>query len=365
MTFISPQATINLDALQHNFQQVRQLAPTSRTLVMIKANAYGHGLLPIAKALSTADALGVARLDEALLLRQHDIKQRIVLMSGFNSYDELAIIASNQFDVIIHKHSQLNLLKNFSTTTPLGVWLKVDSAMHRLGFAEHEVADVYHTLRHCNSVDKTICLITHFSSAEATKSTITDKQTQIFNKITENLPGEKSLANSAAIIKFPHTHQDWVRPGIMLYGISPMVNEQAEHFNLRPVMTLTSRIIAIHRLRKGDAVGYNATWICPEDMSVGVVAIGYGDGYPRHAKVGTPILVNKQTVPLIGCVSMDMLTIDLRKHDNVKEGDPVTLWGEGLPITTVASYADTIAYELVCHVAARVRFVYSRQGEGH
>lgn len=349
------QALIDLSALKHNFQVIKTLAPQQSIMAMIKANGYGHGLIRIGSALSQADAFGVACLEEALSLRAAGITQPIAIMAGFSNPQELKIISENQFEPVIHHITQLETLKNTSIKKPIKIWLKIDTGMHRLGFAPKDVDTVYQQLMANEKISKPIRLMTHFADADDPIKPTTLKQIAEFNKITAQLSGAKSIANSAGIIAWPQSHADWVRPGIILYGASPMRDNKA--INLKPVMTLQAKIIAINNLQRGDAVAYGGTWTCPENMPVGVVSIGYGDGYPRHAKNGTPVLVNNVRCNLVGRVSMDMITVDLRACPQANVGDVVTLWGNGLPAEEIAPRADTIPYTLFCGVTQRVKMV--------
>lgn len=344
---------INTAALQHNLRQIKKLAPHSSVLAMVKSNAYGHGIEEALKGLADADAFGVACIDEALEIKAKNITQKpIVLMAGFFLEQELEEIAQHQFEIVVHNHHQLEIMCNTKLAQPVTVWLKVDTGLHRLGFMPHEIKKAYQRLHESANVKK-IRLLTHFAEPDA--KTTTEEQLSAFNLATAGISAERSLANSAAILAWPSTHYEWIRPGIMLYGISPFAEKIGEDHLLKPAMTLHSQLIAVQPLIKGDKVGYSGIWTSPEDMLMGVVAIGYGDGYPRHAKNGTPVLVNGKRVPLIGRVSMDMITVDLRTQPNAKIGDPVILWGEHLPIEIVAHHADTIAYELLCKVTNRVR----------
>jgi len=347
-------AIIDLEALKHNLSRVKAFASSQKIIAMIKADAYGHGILRVATALEHADAFGVACLEEAQILRHAGIKNTIILMEGFFKADELTIIDQLNLDVVIHDSYQLEILNQIQLEKPLNIWLKIDTGMHRLGFSFEQAGEVWQQLSEHPNVAGEPKLMTHFACADDVESPLTKQQIQKFQKATQSIKAEKSLANSAAILEWPQTHGDWVRPGIMLYGISPFLASRGQFYDLKPVMTLQSEIIAIHPIKKGDVVGYGATWQAPEDMLVGVVAMGYGDGYPRHAPSGTPILVNNQRVPLIGRVSMDMLTVDLRTVIEPKIGMAVVLWGKGLPVEEIAEHADTIAYELLCGITRRV-----------
>lgn len=352
-------AHVDLNALAHNFNCVKTLAPSKKIMSMIKSNGYGHGLLPVAKALNASDAFGVACLSEAITLRQAGIKQPIILMSGMNDLDELAAIDQHQLSLVIHEYKQIKLLQHYTFKNSVTIWLKIDTGMHRLGFAPGDFKEAYYALSSLPYVEKLIHLMSHFADADDIDKSTTTVKSDVFFDLTRGFQNPKSLANSAGIIAWPETHADWVRPGIMLYGASPMVGLTGEKHQLKPVMTLQARLIAIHELNKGDAVGYGGTWRCPADARVGVVSVGYGDGYPRHARHGTPVWVNGTLCPLVGRVSMDMITVDLSSVVHAEVGDVVILWGKGLPVETVAVCADTISYELFCNVSQRVQFDYS------
>jgi len=356
---------ISLSALRHNFSRIRTLAPDSKIMSIVKADAYGHGIAQIAQSLQDADAFCVACLEEARELRKVNIKQRINLLEGPYAGEELSEISELGLDIVVHDISQVEMLEQTQLNKPIDVWLKIDTGMHRLGFLPELVNQVTKRLQQTNSV-KDIRLMTHLASANDRDNPMTFEQIQCFNQTVEsqypeNQNLEKTIANSAGIMAFSDAHVDWVRPGIMLYGVSPFNNSQGPQERLQPVMTLESRLITVKQLKAGETVGYGATWCCPEDMPVGVVAAGYGDGYPRHAKSGSPVLVNGKRVELIGRASMDMLTVDLRTQPQAKTGDPVVLWGEGLPVEEVANYAETIPYEVLCGVHKRLKFSY---GEG-
>ena len=351
------QITIDLAALKHNLQQIRKMAPQSAVMAMVKSNAYGHGLSRIASALTDVEALGVACSEEGLMLRQAGVKNSIVLMEGLFTANELVRAIENDFILVIHHFSQIDMLEKYAARFPLFVWLKINTGMHRLGFHPSDVTKAYSRLMNCALVKKPIGLMTHFAESDGVNKTITAQQIEIFNTTTAALSGPRSLANSAGIIAWPSAHADWVRPGIMLYGASPFAGQRGVDHHLQPVMTLRSELIAIHHVAKGSRIGYGGTWVCPDDMHVGVVGIGYGDGYPQHARNGTPILVNGRPCALIGRVAMDMITIDLRAQPDAKVGDPVVLWGPGLPVEVVAEHSDTICYELLTRITQRVHVV--------
>jgi len=354
-------ATINLSALKSNLEVVRKHCPKSKVYAVVKANAYGHGVYEVAKALKDVDGLAVARSDEALFLRQKGIRSSILILGGVYSDIEFRRATAHNIELVVHNDEQLSMVteaSNRASLRTIRIWIKVDTGMHRLGFAPDRFADVYDVLKNKTSASQFV-LITHLANADNTSDKTTTNQITRFNKIAEGLDLPCSIANSAGIVAWEASHADFVRPGIMLYGASPLLDKTAQQLGLQPVMTLSSKLIAVNRLKKGDAVGYGGDWKCPEAMPVGVVSIGYGDGYPRHAKPGTPVLVNGVRVPLIGRVSMDMICVDLREQPLAKSGDPVVLWGEGLPADEVAKYAGTIAYDLFCGVTSRVEFKYN------
>jgi len=356
-------ALIDISALRHNFQQVRKAAPGCRVVAVVKADAYGHGAVPVARALDDADAFAVARIDEAKVLRAQAVNKPIILLPGVSTSDELAEAADLKLDLVVHHECQVEVLERAalgeSLDDGLGVWLKVDSGMHRLGFAPGRVTAIWDRLEACEAVAAPIRLMTHLARADEADKTSTRAQIACFQAVFQSCQAQSrqaqtSLANSAGVLGWPESHGDWVRPGIMLYGVSPFIGPHDGSYDLRPVMTLTSRLVAVNELRKGDAIGYGGTWTCPEDMPVGVVSAGYADGYPRHAPSGTPVLVNNARVPLVGRVSMDMLSVDLRSQPTARPGDPVILWGRGLPVEEIAERAGSIAYELLSRVAPRV-----------
>ena len=354
-------AVLNIDAAKHNLAQVRKHAPHAKIMAVIKANGYGHGLLRIAQALKPVDAFAVARVDEGIRLRQAGIKTPITVLEGFSCNEELDELIRYQLDAVVHSSCQLEIFAQRPEKNQLSIWLKMDTGMNRLGFKPAEFNTVYAQLQDCAIVKQPINLMTHLANADIKTDDSSSDQISLFkdtlNKLQLNTVSinELSIANSAGILAWPSAITDWVRPGVMLYGISPFADSTGSQLNLKPIMSLHSRLIAVKQLSKGDKVGYAGTWICPEDTNLGVVAIGYGDGYPRYAKAGTPVLVNGQRVPLIGRVSMDMITVDLGSQPNAKAGDPVTLWGEDLAVEEIAQYADTIPYTLVCGITQRVQ----------
>jgi alanine racemase len=337
---------IDLNALRHNVQCVRSYAKGKKILAMIKANAYGHGLIPIANALQTqVEGFGVSCLEEANLLREANIQNKIVLMEGFFAQEELATISHLQLDCVIHTAHQVQLLQRSSINQPITIWLKVNSGMNRLGFKPTEVKHIWKTLKQCSNVSD-IHLMTHFASADYLDRETTLAQMQRFQEATRDLPGERSLANSAAILQWPQTHADWVRPGLMLYGVSPFTQPH----QLQPVMTVSSKIIAIHSVDANDKIGYGETSTIPTPRLIGIIAAGYGDGYPYPMISGTPLRLNGQFVPIIGAVAMDMLCVDLKTQPHAQVGDRVILWGKGLPLETIAQATKRFSYELLCGI---------------
>ena len=348
-------AAIDLGALRANLERVRRLAPDSRIMAVIKANAYGHGIEPAARALAGADAFAVACMDEAMQVRAAGLSQPVVLLEGVFSSLELAGAGSHHFEVVVHDRQQLDLVCSLDATAELRVWLKIDTGMSRLGFPPGEARAAWDRLQAAPGVRKPVGLMTHLACADEEPDTRTPEQLALFEKVTHGLPGPRSIANSAGVLRWPAAHADWVRPGIILYGVSPVPGRNGADEGLRPAMTVSTQLISVRELARGDTVGYGATWTVPESMRIGVAAIGYGDGYPRHAPNGTPVLVRDARCALVGRVSMDMITIDLRGCPEARAGDRVVLWGEGLPVEEIATAAGTIPYELLCGVTQRVK----------
>jgi alanine racemase len=325
-------ACIDLSALQHNLSLARQAAPDSRVMAVIKANAYGHGAVPVARALKQADAFAVASIDEALLLREAGVRQTLLLLQGVFAADELEAAANYDLQVTVHVREQIDWLEQSRINTPLHVWLKVDTGMHRLGVPADYVTTALDRL--AKLVERrggSIRLMSHLACADVPDSPVNDAQLAVF----QALPArgfERSLANSAALLSRPDMCFDWVRPGIMLYGASPFNIDVEQPANLRAAMNFEAQLIAVHPRNQGESIGYGQTWKCPADMLVGVVAAGYGDGYPRQAPAGMPVLDQPEAV----------------------SGDSVQLWGGCLPAEAVAARAGTISYELFCNVSPRV-----------
>jgi alanine racemase len=350
----SNQARLNLEALRHNLQHARSLAPQSKAMCVVKANAYGHGALTVARALeSHTDALAVACIEEAVELREGGVSAPILLLEGVFEASELAIAAELGFWLMIDNEQQLCWLEQAELETPITCWLKVDTGMHRLGVEASQVADFHQRLTDCRNRSGELVTCTHFASADDLKSEQTNEQLALFEQLTASLPGPRSAANSPGILGWPQSHYEWIRPGYMLYGNSPFTAEHPNTKALQPVMTLTSGIISVRDVAPGETVGYGASWTAQRHSRIATVSVGYGDGYPRMAAGGTPVLVNGQRAPLAGRVSMDMITVDVTDLDEVSIGDEVVLWGEGLPAGEVASHAGTIGYELTTRMPMR------------
>lgn len=350
-------ALINLNALRNNLTQLRQMAPNAKVLAVVKANAYGHGLVPIAHAID-ADAFGVARIEEALSLRSGGIVKPIVLLEGFFNASDLPILAANNIQTAVHNVEQLNALEQADLDNPVKVWLKIDTGMHRLGVHPQAFSQSMARLQACSQVAQPVNVMTHFSCADEPQRPETESQIVLFEQLTQGVCGFKSMANSAAVMAWPQAHGDLIRPGIALYGVSPFEQGDASDYGLQPVMTLTSSLIAVRTHSAGEPVGYGGVWRSERDTKLGVVAIGYGDGYPRNAPAGTPVYINGRVVPVVGRVSMDMMTVDLGPAAKDQVGDEVTLWGAELPVEQVARAIGTIAYELVTKLTSRVPLSY-------
>lgn len=347
-------ASIDLDALAHNFQQVKHYAPNSKIMAMIKSNGYGHDAVTVAKQLTLADAFGVACIDEAMTLLHADIAQEIVVMSGFNYPEQIPLFAKKKIAAVIHDVEQLHWLADTDIQSPIPVWFKIDTGMHRLGFLPEDIPQAWQLLQQLSNKIMLRGVMTHLADADNVNSSFTDQQLNSFNELTQHLSAPRSISHSAGIMRYPQAHADWVRPGIMLYGGSPFADKTAEHLQLKPVMTLAAQIIAIKSLQAGDCVGYGCTWQAPENMSIAVVAVGYGDGYPRRMPAGTPVLINGVRCPIVGRVSMDMISVDLRPQPKATIGDMAILWGQGLPADEIAKACQTISYELFTNLTARV-----------
>lgn len=352
-------AVIDRRALRHNLQQVHRLAPQSRIIAVVKANAYGHGLLETAHAiLQYADCYGVARIAEALALRASGIVKPILLLEGFFVAEDLPVLAASNIATVVHSIEQLEALEQAELPASVEVWMKLDSGMHRLGIRPDQAEVFYQRLSACHNIIQPVNIMSHFSCADEPRADITLQQLACFEAFIAGKLGEKSIAASSGILLWPQAYYDWVRPGIMLYGVSPLTDFYASHFHLQPAMTLKSGLIAVREHYAGESVGYGATWTSADNTRLGVVAIGYGDGYPRSAPLGTPIWINGREVPIVGRVSMDMISVNLGPTATDKVGDEVVLWGPQLPVEKVASFTGISAYELITRLTSRVVMEY-------
>jgi len=354
----SKQATVftDLSAIQHNFELVSQLAPRSQIMAVIKANAYGHGAVAVADAISDASALAVSRVSEAVQLREAGISGDICLLNGVANREDLNLASIYELQVVVHEEQQLELLSRAGARR--NIWIKVDTGMGRLGFTPEQLPQVYGKL----SGQKLLGLMTHFACADDPKSDETEIQLKKLRVVSRSLKslnpafGVLSTSNSAAIMAHTETCLEWVRPGLMLYGASPMVDLQPDE-KLAPAMHFSAPIIAVHDVKAGTSVGYGGIWTATEDSRVAVIAVGYGDGYPREIQSGTQVLLGLERREIVGRVSMDLICIRLELGDEARVGEHVLLWGPGLPIEEVARSAGTIPYTLMCHISERVRRV--------
>ncbi|BBP05358.1 alanine racemase [Sulfuriferula plumbiphila] len=344
-------ARIHPAALQNNLAVARRHARGARIMAVVKANGYGHGLRRVAQALWNADGFAVLSLEEAVSLRDLGWDKPILLLEGMFDVTELAECMAQRVTLVVHHAEQIAMLERARPASPLPVFLKLNSGMNRLGFRPRDFHAALARITASPNVGE-VTLMSHFATADEAAGV--SGQLEIIQAVFANLHHPVSLANSAALLRYRTTRRDWVRPGIMLYGASPFVEEDAHALDLQPAMTLSSRIIAVQTLAPGEAVGYGAGFIADRPVRVGVVACGYADGYPRHAGTGTPVLVNGQRTHTLGRVSMDMLCADLTGIPGAGVGAPVVLWGAGLPVEEVAAAAGTISYELLCAVAQRV-----------
>lgn len=368
-----PVARIDRSALAHNLAAVRRCAPRSRVLAVVKADAYGHGLVPAARALvrAGADGLAVARLGEALALRRAGVAGTVLVLAGWSDGESLERIAAEGLDAVLHERAQLEVLRARGGAAgggpPVRVWLKADTGLHRLGFAPAEFPAVWRETAALPRVAAPLHAMTHFAAADDPgpgAADATARQSACFDGLLAALgsggaPPPASLANSAAVLAAPGSHRDWVRPGIMLYGASPLAGGRGADHGLRPAMTLSAPLVAVRIVERGAAIGYGGTWTAPERMPLGVAGIGYGDGYPRHLPSGSPVLVAGRRAALAGRVSMDLAAIDLRPCPDARPGDPVTLWGEGLPVEEAAEAAGTVPHELFARLGPRVERVFA------
>ncbi|MEE4659059.1 MAG: alanine racemase [Halieaceae bacterium] len=348
-------ALVDLDALAHNCRLAARLSGNGALMAVVKANAYGHGAVEAARVFeSTADALAVACAEEALALRDAGIRSPILLMEGIFSEDELQAASRHDFWVMLQNDAQLECIEQSLLPRPVCCWLKLDTGMHRLGFDPERAAVLYRRLQACPQVGGEIVLATHLACADAPGNPHTQDQIIRFRSCTRDLNAPCSIANSPGLLAWPDSRGEWNRPGVMLYGQSPFAQPTNEDHALRPAMTLVSSVHALRDVPVGDSVGYGSSWVARRPSRIATVPVGYGDGYPRGARSGTPVLVNGERAPLAGRVSMDMITVDVTDLTAVQLGDPVTLWGAGLSVNEIADWADTISYEITTRLLPRV-----------
>ncbi len=354
-------ALIRLGAIRHNFQLLKERAKGARMMAVVKANAYGHGLLPVARCLDEADCLAVARLTEAEILRADGIKTPIAMLGGVLAEEDLAKALQLDLQLGVHTAEQVEWLERYGQAN-VTAWLKIDTGMNRLGFRPHEAPEMIARLQQSAAVSE-LNLMTHFASADDVEDPETASQIERFTRIIDGFEGDISIANSAAILAwqgelevFAKQRSDgklWVRPGLALYGISPFPDKCGADLGLKPAMRFESQLVAVKPLSKGEAVGYGGTWHAAHDTVLGIVAAGYGDGYTRFIPTGSPVIVNGRHVRIAGVVSMDLTAVDLGPNATDRPGDPVLLWGDELPVEEVAIHAGTIPYQLICGVSNR------------
>jgi alanine racemase len=356
-------AIIDTTALCDNFALAQKLGLNAKSMPMVKANAYGHGMVEVAYALKDmAPAFGVACIEEALELRQANIQQPILLLEGPHSPDEVEIAQQQNFWLMLENHTQLDAVVKANLKSPITIWIKLDTGMHRLGFQLDEAQSVFQRLNDSPNVAESMVLATHFSCADNLDNNFTDQQLERFNSTLKQLDApllKTSLANSAAILDWSNIRDNWQRPGYMLYGNTPFSQSQKNADQLKPVMHFQSAVISIRTIESDESVGYTANWTANRPSIIATIAVGYGDGYPRHAPNGTPVLINGVKCPLVGNVSMDMISVDITDlAQPVEIGEPVTLWGPGLGVNEVAECCGTIGYELLTRMPSRVPRIY-------
>lgn len=347
-------ASISTSALKHNLAVVRRHAPNSKVMAVVKANAYGHGLLTVAAALSSADGFATVDIEDAIRLREADFQQTLLLLNGFFTAKELPLLAEYRLSTVIHCQEQLEMFVASGLPIKTNIFLKINTGMNRLGFAPADFSRALQQLLNSGRAGD-VTLMTHFATADEAAGVA--QPAQLFSNTIGTMQFARSLANSAALIRYPETRTEWVRPGIMLYGSSPFPDQSSGELGLSPVMTLESEIIAVQEIEAGQAVGYGRTFVAERPTRVGIVACGYADGYPRHAPSGTPVLVNGVRTTTLGRVAMDMLCVDLNSVPQASRGGKVILWGERLSVDEVAQRAGTVSYELLCAMASRVPMV--------
>lgn len=349
-------AIVDTGALRANLARSRAAAPRARIMAVVKANAYGHGLVPAAVALSEADGFAVARIEEGIALRNVGLSNPILLLEGVFTAADLEAAGDRGFELVVHSPEQIELLRTHrGRGGPFRIWLKVDTGMNRLGFAPRQFDAAWSALSSISCVRPDLRVMTHLSSADLRDSDKTERQLAEFARVVGDRSAEVSIANSAGTLAWPASHRDWIRPGLALYGVSPFADRLSSDLRLMPAMTLATRVIAVKDIAPGETVGYADAWTATRPTTLAVAAVGYGDGYPRSVRSGTPVLINGRRYPLVGRVSMDMVTVDVTDGPRPSCGDDVELWGKALPVEQIATDAGTIPYELLCGVSQRVR----------
>ena len=349
---------IDKKALLHNFQVIKQHVGHALIFAVLKGNAYGHHIDIVGKALKNVDGFVVFSLEEAALLRQQFLNKPILWLAGFSTLSELKSSIKLNITSVIHHSDQIKILELQRLKTPLNIFLEIDTGLNRLGFSPESFFNAYQRLIQFCQMKAQFTIMSHFAQAEDIHHPMTTQQITLFNQLTKHLPNPVSLANSAAIWAWPEAIRDCVRPGIALYGISPFEGQYGSDLGLKPVMTLQAKLIAIHPCKKGVPAGYGGCWVSSRDTYLGLVNIGYADGYPRYANNGTPVLINNVLYPLIGRVSMNMITVDLGPTLKANIHDTVTLWGKGLPVEKIAMHSNTIPDELVAGISSNIKIIH-------
>ncbi len=353
-------ALIDSAALRHNLGTIRAYAPGAKIMAVVKANAYGHGLVSTALALADADSFAVARLEEGIALRSAGVRAPIVLLEGIFNAEQLAEAAHRGFELVVHDPLQLKLLEAHRGAERFVVWIKMDTGMNRLGFRPEAFGPALARMRALTVPALELRAMTHLARADERSEPMTGAQIEKFEGTLAKagLTGAQRLAtsigNSAGTLGWPRAHGDWVRPGLALYGVSPFAGETAAKHGLKPAMTLETTVLTVREVKRGETVGYAGAWRAERDSAIAILAAGYGDGLPRHLANGTPVLIAGARHPLVGRVSMDMIAVDVTGVPNVVTGSRAIIWGEGLPVEEVAAHADTIPYELLCGMSQRV-----------
>jgi alanine racemase len=347
-------ACIDTQALRSNLAELRKRAPRSRIMAVVKANAYGHGLVPVALALGEADAFAVARIEEAMALRAAGVEQPIVLLEGVVSAEQMRAAAELGLELVIHDALQVSLLESFHGVHRFAIWVKVDTGMNRLGFRVEDFPAAWSRLRGLAARVLSVRVLTHMACADERDNAGNATQLERFAALADRLGAERSIANSAALLSLQQSHVEWVRPGLALYGLSPFPGQTGSAFGLKPVMTLESTVIAVRDVRRGEHVGYGAAWSAQRDSRIAILAGGYGDGLLRSLPNGAPVIIAGRRSPLAGRVSMDMVAVDVTELPAVHIGERAELWGAALPVEELAAAAGTVPYELVCGVSQRV-----------